>query len=256
MLFDLRGRGRRRVTRVIYGALAVLFGSGLVLFGVGGFGGTGILSSLGGEGGGGGGTSYSSEASKYRKLTEKQPNNMGAWENLAKSLYREGGQEPYTTQSTGVVTSKGKELFKQVAAAWSGYIALNPPKPNPELAQEMANVYGAEGLNEAAKAVETLQIVIAARPNVEALYAELAEYAYKANNQREGDLASEKAISLAPASERARLKDELAEVKANPSGEKTYTTTTDGKTYVGKVNAKGEFKGTELKKTGTSSSKK
>jgi len=39
MLFDLRGRGRRRTVQVIYGGLALLMGSGLVLFGVGSFGG-------------------------------------------------------------------------------------------------------------------------------------------------------------------------------------------------------------------------
>ena len=43
--------------------------------------------------------------------------------------------------------------------------------------------------------------------------ATLAEYAYKAHNDRQGDLAAAKAVSLAPASERARLKKELAELK-------------------------------------------
>ena len=53
---------------------------------------------------------------------------------------------------------------------------------------------------------------------------------------RLGDLASAKAIALAPAEDRARLKTALAEVKANPSGEKNATTTVNGKTYEGKLN--------------------
>lgn len=255
MLFDLRGRGRRRTVRIIYTGLALLMGVGLVGFGVGGgFGGGGILSGLNNGEGGGGGASYSSQIKKYRKLTQEQPKNPGPWENLAKLIYREAGNEPYTT-SSGEVTSKGKELFKQAAEAWSGYIAANPPKPNVELAQLMANVYGEAGLNNAAKAVEVLQIVVAARPTSAALYAQLAEYAYKANNVRVGDLASEKAVALAPASERKRVKTALAEVKANPSGEKTYTTTTNGKTYVGKLNSKGELKATEVKTTPTTTGK-
>ena len=45
MLFDLRGRGRRRTVRILYIGLAVLIGLGLVGFGVGtGFGGGGIFS--------------------------------------------------------------------------------------------------------------------------------------------------------------------------------------------------------------------
>ena len=35
MLFDLRGRGRRRTVQVIYLSLAILMGGGLVLFGIG-----------------------------------------------------------------------------------------------------------------------------------------------------------------------------------------------------------------------------
>lgn len=241
MLFDLRGRGRRRTVRVIYTGLALLMGVGLVGFGIGGgFGGGGLLSSISKEGEGGG-SGYSKPIAKYRKLTKEQPSNAGAWENLAKNLYHEAGNEPYTT-SAGAVTSKGKELFKQVAEAWSRYIALNPPKPNVELAQLMKNVYSEEGLNEPAKEVEVLQVAVAAEPKSASLYAQLAEYAYKAHNESLGDLASAKAVSLAPAAQRQRVKVELAEVKANPSGEKTYTTTTDGKTYAGKLNAKGELR--------------
>jgi hypothetical protein len=246
MLFDLRGRGRRRTVRVLYTGLAVLMGVGLVGFGIGGgFGGGGLLTSISkGEGGSGGGASYSAQVKKYRKLTEKDPGDASAWENLAKNIYHEAGNEPYTTNA-GAVTSKGMALFKQAARAWSSYLALNPSKPNGELAQLMENVYGEGGLNEPAKEVEVLQITVAAKPTDAALYAALAEYAYKAHNTRLGDLSSARAVSLAPAAQRARVKAELAEVKANPSGEKSYTTTTNGKTYAGKLNSKGELKDAE-----------
>ena len=73
MLFDLRGRGRRRTVRVIYIGLALLIGVGLVGFGVGGgFGGGGIVSSLNGHEGAGG-VNYSKQISSYRKSLEPQP---------------------------------------------------------------------------------------------------------------------------------------------------------------------------------------
>jgi hypothetical protein len=252
MLFDLRGRGRRRTVRIIYTGLALLMGVGLVGFGIGGgFGGGGLLSSIGKEGEGGGGSAYAKEVAKYRKLTQKKPSDVSAWELLAKNLYHEAGNEPYTT-SAGEVTGKGKALFKQVAAAWDSYTALKPAKTDTELAQLMESVYGEGGLNEPAKEVEVLQVAVAARPNSAALYAALAQYAYKAHNTSLGDLASQKAVGLAPAADRASLKTELAEAK---SGGKTYTTTTNGKTYTGKLNAKGELKATEAKTTTTSSGK-
>jgi len=248
MLFDLRGRGRRRTVRVIYVGLALLMGVGLVGFGIGGgLGGGGLLSAIG-KGEGSGSTSFAGQIAKYSKLTQQQPKNVSAWEGLTKNLLHEAGSEAYVTAS-GAVTSKGRELFNQTARAWSGYIALNPSKPNLELAKEMLRVFDEEGLNQPASVVEVLQIVVAAEPTNVAYYARLAEYAYKAHNVRVGDLASKRAVSLAPAAQRARLKAELAEVEANPSGEKTYTTTTNGKTYAGTMNAKGEFKGTEVKTT-------
>jgi len=253
MLFDLRGRGRRRFVKVIYIGLAMIFLLGFVGFGVGGgFGGTGILSALSKEEGGGG-SSYSSQITKYRKLTVTQPRNASAWEGLAKALLHEvGAQEDVTTNGAN---TKGKELYRQASQAWSSYLALNPPKANAELAQLMESAYSEEGLNEPAREVEVLQIAVVSRPTDAALYAQLAEYAYKAHNIRVGDLASAKAVSLAPASERTRLKQELAEVRKNPSGEKTYTTTTNGKTYTGKLNGNKELEATEVKTTTASSGK-
>src|SRR5271167_2276542 len=189
MLFDLRGRHRRRAVRVIYTGLALLIGVGLVGFGVGGgFGGGGLLNAASSNEGSNA-ASFANQIKKYEKLTKEQPNNVSAWENLTNAQLHEAGGEAYVAQS-GAVTSKGKELFHQVAHSWSSYLALNPSKPNPELAQRMVAVFGEEGLNEPAAAVQVLEIAVLARPTSSSLYAALAEYAYRAHNPREGDLAS------------------------------------------------------------------
>jgi hypothetical protein len=229
MLFDLRGRGRRNTVRVIYIGLAVLIGVGLVGFGVGGgFGGGGILSSAGNSEGSGG-ASFASKIQKYEKVTKKEPSNAAAWENLAKNLLHEAGNEGNLT-STGAPNAKGKELYRRASQAWISYLALNPHPPNAELAQLVYNIYGEEGLNEPGKAVQALNIIVTKRETA-SYYAQLAEYAYRAGNPRLGDLAAAKAIKLAPAAEQARLKTELAEVKKFPHGGQVYTTTTNGKVY-------------------------
>jgi hypothetical protein len=258
MLFDLRGRGRRRTVRTLYIGLALLMGVGLVGFGIGGGGGGGGILNAASKNEGSGGVSFSDQIKKYKKLTAQQPGNVAAWEKLANAELHEAGGEAYVTR-TGI-TSKGRQLFAQVAQSWNHYLALNPPKPNSELAQRMVTVFGEEGLNDPASAVQVLQIVVAARPNSAALYASLAQYAYRAKNVRVGDLASEKAISLAPAAQRPRLKTELTAVKNNPSGGETFTTTTNGKTYTGKTGPNGTFTGAVSTPTpppaGSSSSKK
>ena len=245
MLFDLRGRGRRRAVKTIYIGLALLRGVGLVGFGVGGgFGGGGILNAASNNEGANS-ASFASQVKKYTKITQAQPRNLAAWEHLTEALLHEAGGEAYVNSSG--VTPKGKELFSRVAQAWSSYLALNPPKPSAKLAQLMVTVFGEEGLKQPAQAVQVLQIVVAARPTSASLYAALAEYAYKAHNVRVGDLASGKAVSLAPAAQRIRVKKELEEVKRSPSGEKVYTTTTNGKTYTGKLGPNGTLQATEVK---------
>ncbi|HXD53849.1 MAG TPA: hypothetical protein VN618_03770 [Solirubrobacteraceae bacterium] len=229
MLFDLRGKGRRRTVKAIYIGLAVLIGVGLVGFGVGGGLGGGGLFNAASNNEGAGGASFSDKIKKYEKLTKTQPNNPSNWEQLAKNLLHEAGNEGYVT-STGAPTGKGKELYRRASQAWIGYLALNPPSPNPELAQLVYVIYSEAGLNEPAKAVQALNYVVERRPTA-SYYAQLAEFAYKAKNERLGDLAAEKAEKLAPANERARVKTELEEAKKYPNGGQVYTTTTNGKIY-------------------------
>jgi hypothetical protein len=244
MLFDLRGRGRRTTVRIIYSGLALLMGVGLVGFGIGGgFGGGGFLNAAE-QNQGANSASFASRIKTYEKLTRQQPGNLSAWENLAKAQLNEAGGEAYVAAAG--VTAKGRQLFARIAQTWSSYLALNPPKPNPGLTQQMLRVFGEEGLNRAADEVQVLQIVVANKPNNAAAYGQLAAYAYKAHNTRVGDLAAAKAVSLAPAAQRQRVKTELAGLKKNPSGGggATYTTTTNGKTYTVKPGTNGTLTGT------------
>ncbi len=224
MLFDLRGRGRRRTVQVIYVGLALLFGIGFIGFGVGvGSGGGGILNALTGESGAPK-ASFAGQVKKYQKLVAEQPKSLSAWEGLINAQLHEAGGE--SSVSNGKLTSQGKELFSDVAQSWNSYLALNPPKPNVKLAKEMLRVFDEEGLNQPASEVQVLQLVVANEPQSAALFGELAEYSYKAHNERQGDLAAEKAVGLAPASQRARLKKELAELKKSSASSSSSTSST------------------------------
>ena len=251
MLFDLRGRGRRRTVRILYTGLALLMGVGLVGFGIGGgFGGGGILNAT--ENGGGGGPNRAGEVKKYLKLTQRQPNNIVAWEKLTNAQILEAGGEAYLTSSG--LTKKGKELFGAASESWTRYLALNPPHPSVPLAKKVLRLYAEEALNQPAKAVEVLQIIVQGEPESTSFYSQLAVYAYKAKNERVGDLASQKAVALAPEGEKSRLKHELEELKKSPGG-KTYTTVTNGKTYAVKKAPNGTFTGTQITTTPSSGTK-
>jgi hypothetical protein len=244
MLFDLRGRHRRRAVRVIYSGLAVLIGVGLVGFGIGGgFGGGGVLEGVLGNKEGSSSSSYAKQISAAEGRTRKAPGEAAGWAALADARLHEANGSEFYDESTQQFTSKGKELLSKAAEAWSRYIALNPSKPDIRVAQDMLRAFGEEGLNQPAAAVQVMQLVIAAKPPSAALYGYLAKYAYQAKNTRVGDLASQKSISLTPAKDRKQVEAQLERFKKNPSGNpsnEAYTGTTNGKVYTVKVGSKGE----------------
>lgn len=243
MLFDLRGRGRRRTVQITYIGLALLFGGGLVLFGVGGgIGGTGILNAVNSNEGSNA-ASFSSQIKKYERLARQNPASTSAWEQLTNAQLHEAGGEAYV--SNGQLTSKGHELFSATARSWEHYLSLNPPKPSVSLAKEMLRIFSTEGLNQPQAAVQALQIIVAAEPTNASFYAQLAEYAYKAKNTRVGDLATARALALIPAgAERTRVKTELEAIKKNPTGGgETLTGKTNGKSFTVKKSPNGSYTG-------------
>ncbi|MCL2770546.1 MAG: hypothetical protein FWD42_10655, partial [Solirubrobacterales bacterium] len=139
MLFDLRARGRRRTVQVVYLGLAVLIGLGLVGFGIGGgFGSSGILNALTNKEGGRG-ASFGSQVSSAQKRTQRTPQDPAAWAALINAQLHQAGSPEYT-DLTGKYTSQGKALLPQISQAWRSYLSLNPPHPDSEIAERMANL--------------------------------------------------------------------------------------------------------------------
>ncbi|HEY8304153.1 MAG TPA: hypothetical protein VIG42_06145, partial [Solirubrobacteraceae bacterium] len=217
MLFDLRARGRRRTVQVVYAGLALLFLVGFVGFGVGvgGGGGSSPIEAIFGNKEGSNGAGFGAQVSAAEKRTRLHPNEAAAWTALAEAQFHESGAGENFEEASQKFTSKGKALLVKVANAWSRYIALNPSKLNQTVALEMLTVYGKEGLNQPAAAVEVLQLLVAAKPESAAFYGQLASFAYQAKNTREGDLAAKKTISLTPAKERKNVEAQLAQLKSN-----------------------------------------
>jgi hypothetical protein len=219
MLFDLRGRGRRRTVRIVYSGLALLFFLGFVGFGVGSFGGGGVAELLGGKGSGGGGEGYESQVKAAKKLTVHQPNNPAAWTALIHASLLQAGTGENYSKTEEAFTAKARPLLAQVQEAWQHYLKLEPHHPSSEVASEVMRIYdpATGGISDPAAGAHALKIEIAGRAPSATLYYELAVLSYQAKNQREGDRASAKAIALAPSSEKGILKSYLAKAKEGKS---------------------------------------
>lgn len=227
MLFDLRARGRRRAIKVIYLFLAVLMGGGLIFFGIGGSTSGGLFDAFKSNGGSSSGnTTLEKNVEKAQKQVTAQPRNERAWIALTRAQYQVANLGENYDQNAGTFTPKGKTALRKVERSWDRYLALDPPKPDADLASLMVQALGPAGLSRLPKAVAAQEFVIDARPASAGLYTNLAVLAYAAGQSRKGDLASEKAVELAPKDQKSLLKEQLQQAKTQASGGSSSPTTT------------------------------
>jgi tetratricopeptide (TPR) repeat protein len=230
MLFDLRGRGRRRTVQVIYLSLAVLMGGGLVLFGIGGNTSGGLFDAINGSGGNGSGTSVDKVAQQridtYNARLQRNPSDQASLLGLAKVRMQAAttGENYNSTQQA--FTAKGLAQLRQADRAWTRYLALDPTKPDSGVANLMVQAYGQTGLKQYAKAVSALEIVMDNRTASAGLYAQLAVFAAGANQTRKSELAEQKAIDLAPKAQRKQLKSDIDLAKSQVSVQQPGASTT------------------------------
>jgi hypothetical protein len=212
MLFDLRGRGRRRTVQVIYLTLALLMGGGLIFFGIGGATSGGLLDAFKSDGGGGTSADKVLEQrqSGLEKRTQVNPRDARAWAVLADARFQLATAGANYDQTNGVYTAKGKAALRSAAAAWQRHLALSPEKPNTRVANEMVQAYGATGLRNYGEAVKALEFVIDATPKpTYQTYAQLAVLAHGAKQTRKEKLATDKAADLAPKGQAKTVRDQI-----------------------------------------------
>jgi len=215
MLFDLRGRGRRRTIQVIYATLAILLGGGLVLFGIGGEVQGGFLDAIGVTDSGGTGSAddtFSKEEEAAQKRVRTRPTDPAGWANLAKVRYQVAVSGENYDKNRRAFTKDGRAKLAEVDQAWSKYLELVGERPDSNVAALMVQAYGPAGLNKVGDAARAQEIVVQARPTANGWFV-LAQLSYAARQTRRGDLAAEKALDSTPKDLRETVKEQLAEAK-------------------------------------------
>lgn len=196
MLFDLRSRGRRRTVQGIYLLLAVIMGGGLIFFGIGGGTNGGLFDALGGGSSSSSSNAFQDRADSARKAVTARPQDAKAWAALAKARYELASVGDNFDQTSGAYTAKGRAMLQQAGQAWQRYLALNPKHPDPSIAALMVRAYDMQALNQPAQAARAQEIVVGSQNPSSGQYAQLAVYAYLAGEDRQGQLAEQKALEL------------------------------------------------------------
>ena len=220
MLFDLRGRGRRRTIQVIYATLALLMGGGLVFFGIGGNTSGGLFDAFQSNSGVSADETLTKRLDQLEERTAANPRDAAAWAELTRVRVQTASSGENYDQATQTFTDKGKAELRRAAAAWQRYLALDPPKPDANVANQMVRAYGPDGLANYPEAVRAMELVIDARGEqaTPALYAQLAILAHGAKQERKSTLAQSKAIELAPKADRDQVKSQIELAKNQLDG--------------------------------------
>jgi hypothetical protein len=214
MLFDLRGRGRRRTVQAIYLGLAILMGGGLVLFGVGGATSGGLLDAFNSDSGSVSATDvFKKRIETAERNVATRPTDAKAWADLTRVRYQEAGTGDNFDANQQVFTDKGIAALRPVANAWTKYLTLTK-KPDPTVAILMVTAFGPAGLNQPAQAVSAMEIYLDSQTPTAGLYVQYASLAYQAGQTRKAELASAKALQLAPKDDREQVKAALDAAKA------------------------------------------
>jgi tetratricopeptide (TPR) repeat protein len=215
MLFDLRGRGRRRTIQGVYLLMAVLMAGGLVLVGVGTGGGGGLLNAFTNNGSSSGQkAAVSAQETAALKATRQNPSNATAWGSLLEARWTSAGQGANYNASAGTFTASGKQELSGAVAAWTKYASLTS-NPDPSLAILAARAYVA--LGNYSGAADAWEKETEAAPSEVKGYECLAINAYSAGQSRKGDLAAAKALTLLPKAQQTSVKSSFTSAKGSKS---------------------------------------
>jgi hypothetical protein len=236
VLFDLQSPGRRRVVRVVFGGLALVFAISFVFLGVGTGGGGFSFSDLFG---GGGGSSASSAFDDQIEAAQKQlavnPNDTAALAKLVQLHYSAGSQD---VDSNGALTSDGEQQLREGADSWNKYVKVTKGNVDQTAALFALNTFDQLGsvdfqkartetstadaatdvnsaVDEWKSAAQAQQVLIEKQPgkNVSNSYARLASYLYLAGETQAADQAAGKAKQSAKGSDASSIDSQLKPIK-------------------------------------------
>jgi hypothetical protein len=214
MLFDLRGRGRRNTVKVIYLLLAILMGGGLVLFGIGGNTSGGLVDAITGNGGttNSGAKAYRENRDEAQRAIQADRGNDEAWLDLITSYASLARSTDGYDSTKRTYDAEGEAYLRQEIKAFNDYEATKPDDQNVrgQAAGTVLRAYAS--LPDAEGAVDAAEVYAEAKNTAQA-YATFAAYAYQEGQERKGELAGKKALSLADKTLRPQVKASLDQAK-------------------------------------------
>jgi tetratricopeptide (TPR) repeat protein len=219
MLFDLKGR-RKRFIQVTYLILAILFGGGLVLFGVGSGVQGGLVDAITGNNSSGSSNAFDDDVERAERATNANPKNEKAWLALARARYNAAISSDDYDREVGQFEEGAVDDLRKTTQAWERYLEQNPKRPDAGTAALMVQAYATlvrfsspeAALDLFERAAEAQAVVAKIRPSPIA-YFQLAAIQYAIGKIGAGDKAADEAIRLTPKDQRNTVRAQLDDAR-------------------------------------------
>ncbi len=212
MLFDTSSPGRKRVIRVVYGVLALLFVVGFLGFGIGTSGSLGgLFDALGltdSNGSGGGDAALQSQIDDATARFQKHPDNAGTVVTLL-SLHLSQAKNKYGDDQD---LNAARPDLDEALNVWEKYLKTDPKQPSVSGAGFAAQIYAVTG--DYAGAARAQQILVDANPKQLQLYVQLAQLYYQDGDFANGEKTAKEAEAVAPKKQKAKVKKSFAKFES------------------------------------------
>ena len=180
------------------------------LFGIGGDVSGGLFNAFEGDGGGGDvNAALEERIDRQEQRLQANPANVA----VLQSLVRDNYQLATSQQASGATEfpEDARDDLQRAANYWQRYLQAEE-NPKEATALYALRVYDVGALNQPKQAQRAATIIAEAQNNPSA-YLQLVAYASLAGDERTADLATQKAVDLAPKNQRKQVKQQAAALK-------------------------------------------
>jgi hypothetical protein len=186
-----------------------------VFFGVGSDVSGGLFDVFGDRSGSGGNGNAAIEkrVERLERRVAANPDNTAALQELVRDYYGLATTQQESTSTT--FPDEAKDELRKAGAAWQRYVARVKGDPSSDTATYALRVYDVGALNRP-KEAQKAATIIAPAENDSASYLQLVGYASLAGDTRTADLATQKAVDLAPKDQKKAVKQNAEQLKKAP----------------------------------------
>jgi hypothetical protein len=171
----------------------------------------GLLDAFKGGGGGGSGNEViEKRVDRLERRVAANPGNTAALQELVRDYY--GLATTQQESSTTTFPDEAKDELRKAASAYQRYVSKARDKPSSATATYALRVYDVGALNRPKEAQKAASIIAEAE-NDASSYLQLVGYASLAGDKRTADLATQKAVDLAPKDQKKAVKQQAEQFK-------------------------------------------